>query len=86
MENPDIEDSDTSYFRIGSALDCLLTSPERWELDFNVVDANRPYGLMGKFIDNLPRNLTAFSENELYQEAYDKSGYKMSIDRVIKKF
>lgn len=40
---------------------------------------------MGKFIDNLPGGLNPFSENSLYQEAYDKSGYKMSLDRVIKK-
>lgn len=85
QDNPDLEDSDVSYFRIGSALDCLLTSPERWTIDFKVVDAIRPYGLMGKFIDNLPGGLNPFSENSLYQEAYDKSGYKMSLDRVIKK-
>lgn len=40
---------------------------------------------MGKFVDNLPGGLTPFSEDHLYQEAYDKSGYKMSLDRVIKK-
>ena len=54
LENPEIEDNDTTYFRTGSALDCLLTSPERWDDDFKVIDVNRPWGLMGKFIDNLP--------------------------------
>lgn len=77
MENPDSEDGDKSFFRIGSALDCLLTSPERWEEDFKVVEANRPYGLLAKFIDELPSGLTPDSDLELYQEAYDKSGYKM---------
>lgn len=86
MENPEIEDDDKKYFRIGSALDCLLTSPERWELDFKVVDAVKPWGLMGKFIDNLPPGLSILSPNALYQEAYDKSGYKMSLDKVIAKF
>ena len=73
MDNPDIEDEDKRFFRIGSALDCLLTSPERWEEDFAVVDAVKPWGLMGKFIDSLPMGLTIFSPTESYQEAYDKS-------------
>ncbi len=86
MENPDMEDDDRKYFRIGSALDCILTSPERWEQDFKVIEATRPYGFMGKFIDNLPENLSIISPVEMYQEAYDKAGYKMSIHNVISKF
>jgi len=86
MDNPDMENEETKFFRIGSALDCLLTSPERWEEDFIVVDAIRPYGFMGKFIDNLPSNLTMDSPVEMYQEAYDKAGYKMNIYKVIEKF
>lgn len=85
-DNPDNEDEETSYFRIGSALDCLLTSPERWDEDFKVIAVNRPFGLMGKFIDNLPPNLTIFSTPDNYQEAYDKAGYKMKIERVIDNF
>jgi len=50
------------------------------------VEVVRPYGLLGKFIDNLPGGLTAFSTNDLYQEAYDKSGYKRSLDKVIASF
>lgn len=86
QENPDLEDDDKKYFRIGAALDCLLTSPERWEDDFEVVDAVKPYGLMGKFIDNLPSGLVRDSELDLYQEAYDKSGYKMKLEKVVEKF
>lgn len=86
MENPDMENEETRFFRIGSALDCLLTSPERWDKDFIVVDANRPYGFMGKFIDNLPSGLTMDSPFVLYQEAYDLAGYKMSLDKVIDRF
>lgn len=85
MDNPDTEDEEKSYFRIGSALDCLLTSPERWNEDFVVVDVSKPYGLMGKFIDNLPSGLTSMSDLLLYQEAYDKAGYKMSLDKVVDK-
>lgn len=40
---------------------------------------------MTKFVDNLPDGLTVESSLELYQNAYDKSGYKMKIDRVINK-
>ena len=86
MDNPDMEDEDTKYFRIGSALDCLLTDPDRWEQDFLVVDATRPFGFMGKFIDVLPAGLEISSPIEMYQEAYDKAGYKMSISRVVEKF
>lgn len=86
MDNPDMEDDDKKFFRIGSALDCLLTDPDRWIFDFIVVDANRPYGFMGKFIENLPIGLTTDSPKEMYQEAYDSAGYKMSIDKVIDRF
>lgn len=41
---------------------------------------------MGKFIDNLPSGLTRESELFRYQEAYDKSGYKMKMDKIIEKF
>lgn len=86
IENPDIEDNDKSFFRIGSALDCLLTSPEKWETDFKVIEANKPFGLMGKFVDNLPSGLEPTSPLEDYKAAYDKSGYKMWMDKVVSKF
>lgn len=86
FDNPDAEDEEKSYFRVGSALDCLLTSPERWELDFVVIDAVRPYGLLGKFIDALPPGLTVDSDIREYDAAYTDSGYKMWIDKVVEKF
>ncbi len=86
MDNPETEDDDKKYFRIGAALDCLLTSRERWEEDFEVVDVSRPFGLMGKFIDNLPKNLNILSSEKAYQEAWDKSGYKMRLNKIIEKF
>lgn len=85
LDNPDMEDEDKKYFRIGSALDCILTDPERWDEEFAVVDANKPYGLMGKFIENLPMDISVDSSVEKYQEAYDKAGYKMNINKVIEK-
>jgi hypothetical protein len=86
MENPELEDKDKSFFRIGSALDCLLTDPDRWDVEFIVVDANKPYGLMGKFIDGLPEGLTPDSHTVLYIEAYEQSGYRMRLENVISKF
>lgn len=67
-------------------MDCLLTSPERWEYDFVSIDAKRPYGLLGKFIDKLPTGLTVESDISNYEEAYTDSGYKMWIDKVVDKF
>ena len=86
MDNPDTEDDEKVHFRIGSALDCQLTSPELWDEKFLVIEATRPMGFMGKFIDNLPSGLDPLlSDISLYQEAYDKAGYKMSINKVIEK-
>jgi hypothetical protein len=55
-------------------------------LDFTVIDAKRPYGLLGKFIDKLPSNLNPDSDIDLYREAYTDSGYKMWIEKVVEKF
>ena len=51
-----------------------------------VVDVNRPYGLLAKFVDNMPAGLDKDSSYFMYQEAYDKSGYKMNIEKVIANF
>lgn len=77
---------DKNYFRIGSAVDCLLTDPESFEEDFKIIDVNRPQGLLGKFVEALPSHVTPVSPAEDYQEAYDFSEYKISIDWVIRKF
>ena len=86
MDNPEVEDEEKVHFRIGSALDCQLTSPELWEEQFLVIDATRPMGFMGKFIDNLPPNLDFHLDGvEKYEEAYRIAGYKMNITKVIEK-
>lgn len=85
MDNPEIKE-DTPSLRIGSALDCLLTSPYRWEQDFVVSNANKPYGFMGKFVDELPSGLDENSDPSLYETAYWKSGYKMPLKWVINRF
>lgn len=83
LENPDAEDDDMKYFRVGSALDTILTAPETFDKQFKVIDANRPWGLMAKFIENLPAGLTKTSDKSNYEKAYEEAGYKMHIDRVI---
>lgn len=86
-ERPELfENDDKTALRIGSAVDCLLTSPDRWDEEFIVVDVSKPYGLMGTFVQHLPKNLTRISPKEEYLNAYEKSGYKMSVDWVIEKF
>jgi hypothetical protein len=42
MLNPESEDDDKAHFRIGSALDCLVTMPEHFQEEFLIVDVNRP--------------------------------------------
>lgn len=52
-----------------------------------IVDAYKPYGLLGLFIDALPNGLTPdMLDPDLYQEAYQRSNYKMKIETVINKF
>lgn len=85
LENPQLKE-DTPSLRIGSALDCLLTSPSRWSDDFRVLNVNKPYGFLGKFVDELPPGLDAYSDPSLYESAYWKSGYKMPLKWVINRF
>lgn len=85
-DNPDQEDDDKKHLRVGSALDCLLTDPTRFPSEFKVIDAVRPFGYMGKFVETLPSGLTPQSDYDLYVEAYYAAGYKMRMETVISKF
>jgi len=85
-DNPDAEDEDKKHFRIGSGLDCLLTDASRFSKDFIVVDAIRPFGYMGKFVECLPRDIHIGSHYDDYMDAYYKAGYKMKIETVVTKF
>lgn len=85
LENPDAEDEEKTYFRLGSALDCLLTDKSSWNDNFVVIDATRPTTNLAKFIDKLPCGLTKDSDIELFREAYDKSEYKINIEKIVDK-
>lgn len=82
-QNPETEDDDKTHFRIGSAIDCLLTRPEDYKAEFSVTYKERPGGLMGVFIDYLPLDLTEESHGDEYMVAYEKAGYKMALPTVI---
>jgi hypothetical protein len=96
-ENTQLETEDIRHFRIGRAVDCLLTDKENFSSQFFVFNVNRPTGLMLKFIDNLPLfelNEEVWDEDEfkaninigLYLRAYAYSGYKKNINAIIKDF
>lgn len=78
------ENEDFAHLRVGSALDVVLTAPDNFNKEFAVGNVSRPYGIMGKFIDNLPPNLSDKSPLYYYEDAYEKSGYKMSLTTVVK--
>lgn len=86
MDHPEMEDDDKKHFRVGSALDCLLTDSDNFDSQFHVVDAIRPFGYMGKFVETLPASLTPDCDIALYQDAYNAAGYKMKIERVVDSF
>jgi PDDEXK-like domain of unknown function (DUF3799) len=102
LDNPDADREEFRYFRIGSAVDCLLTDADRFNELFFVFTQSKPSGLAGKFIDNLPLfalneenepiygaegDLISFNRDySLYQEAYNKAGYRIPIRTVIQNF
>ena len=85
-DNGFVDDEETRALRVGSAVDCLLTDPDRWDDEFVVLSMNRPTGLMEKFINHLPKGINITSTQEEYEIAYNKSGYKIPIERVIDMF
>lgn len=85
-DHPDTEDDEKRHFRVGSALDTLLTDNEQFHHEFKIVSTVRPFGLMGKFIDKMPYNLTMGTDPSEFQEAYESSGYRMKLETVLTKF
>lgn len=85
LDNPDAEDEEKSHFRVGGALDTILTNKNKFNDLYVVETMRRPGGLMGLFIDNLPLDLTENSPDDAYLEAYDKSGYRIPLSLVKKR-
>lgn len=78
-----IEGEDKQHFRIGSAVDCALTTPTIFNDCYRITNSSKPTGLLGKFVENLPPGLHVDSPLEMYEEAYKKAGYKKELTWVI---
>lgn len=83
LDNPEAEDEETAAFRIGGAIDCLMTTPEQFQEEYWVSSDTRPWGRMGTFIDNLSLDIDENSTLPEYQEAYEKAGYKLKLETVV---
>ena len=83
LDNPKAEDEEKRHFRIGGAIDTLLTSPERFNDEYVVLYQNRPTGKMGIFIDNLPLDLVEDSPLEAFQGAYDAAEYRVKLPVIV---
>lgn len=77
------ENEEDTHLRIGRAVDCLLTNPNKWQEEFQLLNAFKPTGAMATFIRALPKGLNPDSDKSHYEKAYALSGYKRSIDWVI---
>lgn len=77
------EDEEKAHFRIGSAVDTLLTNKTEFNSLFFVEGMGRPGGITGIFIDNLPLGLTEESPLDDFVDAYRTAGYNISIERAV---
>ena len=91
IENP--RDEESEALRKGSALDCMLTEPDKFDERFAVADITPPGGMMGEFVRVfLSSSTNAINEQdqEAFEEAlktaYNASGFKTKYETVIKKF
>ena len=67
-------------FRKGSAVDCLLTTPDDFHSDFYVMNVSKmPSEMMMKYIDEL-------FKTDSHEKAHLASGYKLNQERVKEKF
>jgi hypothetical protein len=85
LDNPDAEDEEKSHFRIGGAIDTLLTNKKAFNDLYMIGTLDRPGGLMAIFIDSLPLDLTEESQLKEYEEAYIRSGYSIPLTLVVKR-
>lgn len=67
-------------FRKGSAVDCLLTTPDDFHIEFYVMSLKKaPSDMMVKYVEKL-------FETENYDQAYLESGYKLKPEKVKEKY
>ncbi|QDP46410.1 MAG: putative exodeoxyribonuclease 8 [Prokaryotic dsDNA virus sp.] len=91
------KEEDTTFFRKGSAVDCMLTEPDEFKNRYVVSKLEAPGGMMGDFISAYIKYKIAaqkdrdcaedsFLEEEIRGMAYGASGFKIKFESVIKKF
>ena len=85
IENP--RDEDSEALRKGSALDCMLTEPDKFDERFAVADTAPPGGMLGSFVTIYLGHMNSGMEHDdALQEAYKASGFKIKFEAVVKKF
>jgi hypothetical protein len=82
------KDEDTTYFRKGSAVDCLLTEPREFDKRYVLCTVESPGGMMGEFVKVYLHNINRddIDEDTKRKAAYVASGFKIKYESVIKKF
>lgn len=89
-----IKEQDSGAINMGKLVETLLMEPELFDNKFYMSSCiNEPTEMMLKFIEHLYSLTIKYSEEEVIKdfeeisrEAYEKSGYKLSYETVIKNF
>ena len=92
IEDP--EQIDARHFRIGSAVDYVLTGSESFYNRYRLVNHTRPAGMMGEFVDYLLElvkdkditNIPVADWEIMFLDAHAHVGYKTKAETVIKNF
>ena len=81
---------EASYFTKGSAVDCLITEPEKFDEQFAVIKTGKPSGMLGELCslmnDYMEVNEGSLPEETLFKLAYQKSEFKLKEESVWKKY
>lgn len=82
------QETDTSEsMEFGEAIHCYILEPDTFNDRF-CIPTKKVSGLMGTFIDcvQVLESNSDTADNEIYRLAYEKSGFKLPLDRVISDF
>lgn len=83
------ESSGGDAFRLGSAFDHLMYFPDTWADEYHVSEHHKPTGFMAKlclrYIELKDRD-TWETEEEIFNAAYEASGYELSKKAVKARF
>jgi hypothetical protein len=78
---------DTDATLLGSLVHCLLLEPETFDTQYvvsTIKPEEMPSGMMLDFIKALSKH--QIIDDVAYQDAYNKSGYKISYDKVLENY